>query len=335
MQKIRFGILGAARIAHKKLLPAIRAAANADVLGLASRDQERAREIAEVHGIPRIYPSYEALLDDPEIDAIYIPLPNSLHREWTIRAAEKGKHILCEKPAALNAQECEEMIAFCREHSVLFMEAFMYRFHPQHIRVREIISSGRIGEPLLIRAHFSFSLNEPSEDIRLVPELGGGALYDVGCYCINISRWYFSAEPFRVYVTAKLNEVDIASVGILEFPDGKMAIFDCALDRCWRQGCEVVGTRGKIEIPLPFNPEKEPTSLFISMDGQIMEEKIDGCDQYQLQVESFAQAILKIARFGGSQASPYPASDTLQNMRVIDACYRSMRTGVPVEVSQG
>src|SRR3954447_13087611 len=187
LSNVRWGVLSTANIGRRAVLPAIQRSRNGELVAVASRDADKARAFAADLGIPRAYASYEQLLADPEIEAVYIPLPNSMHREWTIKAAQAGKHILCEKPLGLNAAECAEMDAAARQNGVLLMEAFMYRFHPQTERVIQLIRQGAIGHPRLIHAAFTFRLSNPA-NIRLQSDLGGGSLMDVGCYCVNVSR---------------------------------------------------------------------------------------------------------------------------------------------------
>ncbi|GMV05118.1 MAG: hypothetical protein AMXMBFR53_13980, partial [Gemmatimonadota bacterium] len=229
-KRLRWGVLGTANIGRAAVNPAIRASSNGELVAVASRDGERARAFAAEHAIPRALGSYEALVEDPEVDALYVPLPNSLHREWTVRAARAGKHVLCEKPLALTEAECREMAAVAEEHGTLLMEAFMYRFHPRTERVLALVREGALGPIRAIRSAFTFRLTRP-DNIRLRPELGGGALMDVGCYCVNASRTLAGAEPAEVQAQANWTEggVDGELAGILRFPDGLLAHFDCAL----------------------------------------------------------------------------------------------------------
>jgi predicted dehydrogenase len=281
--------------------------------------------------ISNAYGSYGELLADPEIEAVYVPLPNSLHCEWTIRAAQAGKHILCEKPLALNAAECAEMEAAARQHGVLLMEAFMYRFHPQTKRVLELLRQGAVGAPRLIQAAFTFRISNPA-NIRLQPELGGGALMDVGCYCVNVSRTLFESEPIEVqaYATLGASGVDEQMVASLRFSDGRLAQFDCALTLSRRESYQVVGTDGQIDVPVAFLPGQSDTTIHVRNTQGEAAEIIRGVDEYQLMVEHFGECVR-------GQAPPrYPVSDAIANMRAIEALYRSARNRgcpEPVEVS--
>lgn len=334
--KVRWGIISTARIATNALIPAIQASEKAEVVAIASREQSKAERIANALGIETAYGSYDELFDDPEVQAVYNPLPNGLHREWTVKAAEKGKHVLCEKPLALNVSECQQMIDACREHNVLLMEAFMYRFHPRHARVKEIIASGRIGEVQLVRAGFSFYLDESeSENIRW-GKLGGGALMDVGCYCVNVSRFIFDDEPVAVQAAAHISEkfdVDKTLTGILEFPEDRFAAIDCSFNTGFRQFYEVVSTQGKIEVPDPFLPGDGSVPVFITIgesprDVDSDQEIIPGVNQYTLEVDHFSDCITT------GEPPLIPGEEGLKNMRVIEALDRSAREGRRVTLEE-
>jgi len=253
-EKIRWGILGTAQIARRAMVPALRESAMAEVVAIASRDIEKAQTFAKDLKIPKFFGSYSSLLADPEIDAVYIPLPNHLHKPWTILAAEAGKHILCEKPLALNTDECQEMIAAANANNVQLMEAFMYRYHPRILAAHQMVRDGALGDLKTIEASFTY-FKEDTTNIRFKPEMGGGALMDVGCYCVNISRLMAGREPITVH--ARLYQtstgVDNQLVGLLDFGDGLMAHFDCAMNQEGRQRCLLAGTRGYLEIPNSFN----------------------------------------------------------------------------------
>lgn len=274
-------------------------------------------------GIPKAYESYEALLDDPEIDAVYIPLPNNLHKEWVIKAAEKGKHVLCEKPAALSAQEAKEMIEACEANGVKFMEAFMYQLHPQHARVKEIISSGEIGEVKLIKSSHSFYLNNREGDIRMDKTMGGGSIYDVGSYCVQVIRHLTDSEPVKVQAIAELDEatgIDLTSTVYMKMDNGVKAMFDCSFDMINRNEYEVIGTEGKIKVPFAFRPDINGGigKVIIQNNGMTREEKIYG-DIYRMEIEQFSRAILD----GGEPA--ITTESTLKNMAVLDKCYESIQ----------
>jgi predicted dehydrogenase len=329
-RKLRWGVISTANIGRIAVNPAIQASGNSELVAVASRDPERARDFAERSGIPRYHGSYQALLEDDAVDAVYNPLPNSLHREWTIRAAEHGKHILCEKPLALSTAECEEMEAAATANGVQLMEAFMYRFHPRVQRVLDLVREGLVGDLRLIRSAFTFRLTRP-DNIRLRPELGGGALMDVGCYCVNVSRTVAGAEPVEVQAFARwtASGVDQQLAGTLRFENGLVAQFDCALDTERREMYEIVGTLGHLDVPAAFLPGTGQAEIHEvhGREAPVLH-AVPGADQYRLMVEHFADCALS----GG--ALRYPAGEAAANMRVIEALYRSARLdGRPVAVT--
>jgi len=328
-RRIRWGVLSTANIGRAAVNPAIQASSNGELVAVASRDGQRAKSFAAEHGIPQSFGSYEALLERDELDAVYIPLPNSLHREWAIRAAEAGKHVLCEKPLALDAAECAEMEAAARDHGVKLMEAFMYRFHPRTERVIELVRGGRIGDLGAVRSAFTFRLRS-SENIRLDPDLGGGALMDVGCYCVNVSRTIVGEEPVSVQATASWTDrgVDEALAGMMRFAGGAVAHFDCALTLERSESYEVAGTEGQLSVPAAFLPGVGDVDIHEVRGREgASTERVQGADEYQRMVEHFADCVL-------SDREPrYPASEAAANMRVIAALYASARTGgAPVAV---
>lgn len=321
-KKIRWGVISTANIGRKAVIPAIQASCNGEVVAVASRDPAKGEAAAEL-GIPKTYGSYEALLDSDEIDAVYIPLPNSMHREWTIRAAEKGKHILCEKPLALNAQECQVMEAAANQYGVKLMEAFMYRFHPRTEKVLEMVRSGALGELCLIHSAFTFRLTRP-ENIRLNAKLGGGSLMDVGCYCVNISRTLAGAEPVEVQAFANWSQsgVDAQMAGVLRFASGLLAQFDSSLTMERREEYQLAGTDAYLTVPTSFLPGEADTIIEERRSReQPRQYVIPGIDEYQLMVEHFADCILQ------DRAPRYSPSEAAANMRVIEALYRSARSG--------
>lgn len=336
---LQWGVLGCARIADTALIPGIQGSCNGAVLALASRNLERAEEYARRFSVARAYGSYEEILDDPEIQAVCVPLPNSLHREWTVRAAEKGKHVLCEKPIACSATEAQEMSDACRANGVLLMEAFAQRFHPQYRRVKELIRSGRIGRILRINAAMSRS-GYPAEDIRMNPEMGGGALMDLGCYCISSARYLVGGEPESVFATQEIGGtgVDERTTGTLFFPGGEICQFDTNLymeEKHFEQGCTVYGEKGSIYIPQAFSQVEllrfgrmTETSLFITDyligGGQTETITIEAVHQYRLEQEFFADRVLT------GQPMESPGEDGVAGMRVIDAVARSASTREPV-----
>ena len=330
-RKLRWGVLSTANIGRAAVIPAIQHSENGEVIAVASRDEQKGRDFAARTGIGRSYGSYEALLAARDIDAVYISLPNSLHREWSIKAAEAGKHILCEKPLALNSAECDEMAEAARRHSVVLMEAFMYRFHPQTEKVIALLREGALGEVRLIHSAFTFRVSNPA-NIRLQPELGGGSLMDVGCYCINLSRTLAGTEPVEVQATANwtASGVDGQMVGWLRFTGGLIAAFDCALTLERREYYEVGGTEGSLLVPASFLPGTGDTTIRLRQKGKSEGFlNIGGADEYRLMVEHFAGCVLegKPLRYGPSEAAA--------NMRVIEALYRSARNGGQTEKVTG
>ncbi|MBM7551583.1 Gfo/Idh/MocA family protein [Thalassobacillus pellis] len=335
MRKIRWGVLSTAGIAQKELIPAITRARNAEVAAIATgSDVGKAEGIASRFEISSVYDSYDKLLEDPEIDAVYIPLPNHLHKEWTIKAAHKGKHVLCEKPIGINAEEAEEMKKVCEENGVLLMEAFMYYFHPQHERAKEVIASGEIGDPVYMQAAFSFFMDEDKrkENIRVQKEKGGGSIYDVGCYGIHSIRQILGEEPESVHVHAKIDtdyEVETTSIGYLDFASGKKAVFESSFDMAGRDEYEIVGTKGKIQVPRAYRPDARGGEGIIRIESgnSIREEAIMG-DQYRFQVEHFSEAILN-----DDKHVAHTMENTIANMRVIEACYKSIEQNRQVNIN--
>jgi len=327
MATLRWGILSTANIATQKVIPGIRRAARNEIVAIGSRDGETARRVAERLAIPRAHASYEALLADPDVDAVYIPLPNHMHAEWSIAAARAGKHVLCEKPLALTAAEAERMIEAADAAGVHLMEAFMYRHHPSWVAVRELVASGRIGTLTAVQSWFGFHNDDPA-NIRNVREFGGGALYDVGCYCINLSRMLFGGEPLRVEGAVVRdgpagNGVDILTTGLLEFENG-IADFGCSIRAEPDQRVHVHGTEGRISIGIPFNiPPDRPTHVYVTKGGDppvapatetlTFETK----DPYAAEAERFAEAVLD------GLPTPVPPSDAVANLRVIEAVFAS------------
>ena len=254
MKKLRWGLLSTARI-NRAVIPPIRSSVRSELDAVASRDLAKAQEYAAEWHIPQAYGSYEELLADPNIDAIYNPLPNHLHAEWSIRAAEAGKHVLCEKPLALTLAEVDQMIAAAQQHNVVIAEAFMYKHHPQTLKVLDLIAQGTIGDLLLIKGAFTFQLDRP-DDVRWQPEWGGGSIWDVGCYPISFTRLAAQAEPVEVFgwqVTGSTG-IDVVFSGQMRFASGLLAQFDCGFATPYRTSMEIVGTSGAIELDSPFKP---------------------------------------------------------------------------------
>jgi len=321
---VRWGILSTANIGVRKVIPAISKAERCEVVAIASRDGERAARAADELGIPRAHDGYEALLSDPDVDTVYIPLPNSQHAAWTIAAARAGKHVLSEKPLAMTAAEAEEMVRACATEGVLLMEAFMYRLHPSWEAVRELVASGRIGRLRAVQSWFSYFNDDPN-DIRNVAELGGGALYDIGCYSINLSRMLFGGEPTRIEasVTREATGTDVLTSAILAFDDG-VATFTCSTRAERDQQVHIYGTDGRISIAIPFNiPPDRPTEVFVTSGGDppvspdTKTLTFEPADMYAIQAERFANAVLD------DRPLPIPPEDAIGNMRVIEAIFRA------------
>jgi len=322
-RRIRWGVLGTANIGRAAVNPAIVASRNGRLVAVASRSADRARAFAEANGVPSYEGSYQALLDRDDVDAVYCPLPNSEHRAWTVRAAEHGKHVLCEKPLAVSSAECLAIDAAGRVNQVVIMEAFMYRFHPRIERLLSLVREGAIGELRMIRSAFTFRLAH-MENIRMRPDLGGGALMDVGCYCVNLSRTVAGAEPIEAQAFAVWapTAVDERLVGTLSFPAGVLAQFDSALTIERRELVEVVGTDGSLSLTNAFLPGTAPVAIELRRGRDQMERiDIDGVDEYRLMVEHFADCVLE-------GATPrYDAREASQNLRAIEALYRSAKSG--------
>jgi predicted dehydrogenase len=327
MKKIRWGVLGAARIARTKVIPAMQRAQEGEVTALASRSLETARAAAAALGIPKAYGSYEELLADPDVDAVYIPLPNHLHVPWSIKAAEAGKHVLCEKPIALSAEEARTLVAARDRTGVIIQEAFMVRTHPQWLAVRDEVRGGRLGDLRAIQMAFSYFNRDP-QNVRNQAGIGGGGLMDIGCYPIVLSRFLFEAEPVRVIASMERDPefgTDRLTSALLEFPRGQ-SVFTCSTQLVPYQRTQVLGTRGRIEVEIPVNAPPDQPCRILFDDGRdalgtgIESRSFAVCDQYALQADEMARAI----RDG--RPAPVPLEDSVANMRVIDALVRSAQT---------
>lgn len=327
MEKVVWGVLGTARIATAKVIPGLQRSALCEVRAIASRSEEAARRAAASLGIPRAYGSYEALLADPEIEAVYVPLPNHLHVRWALAAARAGKHVLCEKPIALDAAEAARLVDEAGD--VLVMEAFMVRFHPQWLRARELVRAGRIGPVRAVQVFFSYS-NEDPANIRNQPEAGGGALYDIGCYALVAGRWAFEAEPRRAIALVDRDPrfgTDRTTSALLDFGEGRHLDFTVSTQCVPFQRVQICGTRGRIELEIPFNaPQGAEMRLLLddgtALDGRsVVVERLPAADQYALQGDAFSRAVRGEARL------PFDAADAVRNMRAIDALFRSERSG--------
>jgi predicted dehydrogenase len=316
MARIRWGILSTARIARQHVIPALQHAPHAEVSGLASRELARAQTVARAFDIPKAYDSYAALLADPDIDAVYIPLPNDQHVPWSLAALEAGKHVLCEKPIGMSAREGEWLLeATTRYPRLKVMEAFMYRFHPQWQSAKALVADGAIGELRSIHSFFAY-LNMDPANIRNQLAHGGGGLMDIGCYCISLSRWLFGAEPQRTWGFIEYDptfSTDRLASAVLDFGRGT-ATFTCSTQIAPFQRVQIFGTRGHIELEVPVNaPRDRPARIWHAHDDAVDEIQFEPVDQYALLVEAFAQAILE------DTPVPTPLEDAVNNMRVIDA----------------
>lgn len=324
MSKVRWGILSTANIAATKVIPAMQQGKYCEVTAIASRDLARAQAEAKQLGIPRVFGSYEELLADPHIDAIYNPLPNNLHVPWSIKALEAGKHVLCEKPIALTAGEAQRLLEASKQHPRLkVMEAFMYRFHPQWQQARRLVLEGKIGELRTIQTFFSY-FNADAYNIRNIAEVGGGTMLDIGCYAVSVARFIFNAEPQRVFGIVEYDpqlKTDRLASSILDFGRGT-STFTCSTQLVPYQRVNIFGTEGRIEIEIPFNaPPHRPCKMWYQHGDAIEEILLDVCNQYTLQGDMFAQAVLN------DTPVPTPIADAVANMQVIEAVFRSSKAG--------
>jgi predicted dehydrogenase len=322
--KINWGILSTAKIALTQIIPAMQQSDIISIAAIASRNLEKATKVAQELNIPRAYGSYEELLDDEGIDAVYIPVPNNLHVEYTIKALKAGKHVLCEKPVGMNAAEAQLLADTAKEYPHLkVMEAFMYRFHPQWLKAKEIIADGLLGEVKNIQAFFSY-YNADANNIRNKPETGGGGLMDIGCYCISFPRFITGLEPKRVIGLADTDPVmntDRITSGLLDFGSGVSASFTCSTQLEPFQRLNVFGTKGRLEIEIPVNaPGDKQTFLYLQNNREIEKIAVEPANQYKLQGEAFSNSI-----FDGASV-PTPLTDAINNMKVIDAILESAKS---------
>jgi predicted dehydrogenase len=327
-RKVKWGILGAANIAVNKVVPGMQVGEWSEVVAVASRDFSKAERAAQSLGIPKAYGSYEALLADTQVEAIYNPLPNHLHVPWSIKAADAGKHVLCEKPLSLTVAEAKTLLAARDRNRVHIGEAFMVRTHPQWLRTRGLIETGRIGELRAITGVFSY-FNRDSANVRNIPEYGGGGMMDIGCYPITTSRFAYDEEPTRVIGLVERDPdfgTDRLASAMMEFPTGQ-ATFTCSTQLVPYQRMQFLGTKGRIEIEIPFNaPRDRETRIYID-DGRdvfgtgILTEVFPVCDQYTVQGDAFSRAVR------GEGAVPCPLENAIANMAVIEAIFRSAQSG--------
>ncbi|MEJ6978938.1 Gfo/Idh/MocA family oxidoreductase [Pedobacter sp. P351] len=329
MKKIRWGILSTAKIGLEKVIPAMQAGKNCEITAIASRNPEFARAAAEQLNIEKAFGSYEELLSDPAIDAVYIPLPNHLHVPWTLKALKAGKHVLCEKPIALSAAEAQQLLDATRQYPHLkVMEAFMYRFHPQWLFVKKLVDDGTIGSVRAIQAFFSY-YNTDSNNIRNKKELGGGSLMDIGCYCISQSRFILGKEPVSVLGNIEYDpqmEIDFLASAIMDFGICK-SVFTCSTQLTPSQSFRIYGTEGIIEIEIPVNiPPNEKSRIWLQRNHNKEEILFEPYNQYTLQAEIFSKAILDYTNV------PTPLEDGVNNMKVIEAIKKSNETGQSVKI---
>jgi predicted dehydrogenase len=326
--KVRWGVLGVAAIAVKKVIPAMQLGERTEVVAIASRDLSRAQKAAGELGIPRAYGSYEELLADPDIDAVYNPLPNHLHVPWSVRAAEANKHVLCEKPLALTTEEAKALIRVRNAIGVKIGEAFMVRTHPQWLRAREVVGSGAVGELRAITSTFSYFNRDPN-NIRNMPEIGGGGIMDIGCYPITVSRFLYDREPDRVMALIDYDpelKTDRLASAILDFAPGQ-ASFTCSTQLVPHQRMQILGTKGRIEMEIPYNiPPDRPSRIFIDDGSELggrsaRVEEFPAADQYTIQGDAFSRAIQE------NEPVPVPLENALSNMAVIEAVLRSGASG--------
>lgn len=322
MTKIRWGVLSTARIGREKVIPAMQAGKLCEVVAIASRNKEQGKKVAELLNIPVAYDSYEELLSDPQIDAVYIPLPNHMHVEWAIKSLKAGKHVLCEKPIGLSTAEAIQLLNTSLERPHLkIMEAFMYRHHPQWIQAKKMVDDGMIGELKTIESFFSYYNTDPS-NIRNKKDIGGGGMMDIGCYCTSLSRFIFGKEPVSVWGNIDYDpelQTDRMASGILDFSNGN-ATFTCSTQLVPYQRVNILGTKARIEIEIPFNaPTDKPTRMWLHSKENTEEIIFDTINQYTIQGDLFSKAILN------NEPVPTPLEDAINNMKVIDTVFESAR----------
>ena len=333
--RIRWGILGNATIARKCVIGAIQKSRNGTVHALGTRSPDGAAAVAAKNGIGKVYDNYDAVLADPAVDAVYVPLPNHMHLPWTLKALSAGKHVLCEKPLACNVREALKMAEQAKASGLLLMEAFMYRFHPRSRRIKELVDQGAIGKPCLVRSAFCFHMDDDilqsNGNVRLKPEMGGGALLDVGCYSVSVARWLMDAEPTAVQAQAIYHPagVDLHLVGTLRFGQDKLAVLEASFICALQQTYTIVGSHGAIDLPHnAFIPWEKNAAYILRQKDEAAgkEHLIPGADEYRLMVEHFSDAIL------GRTVLDYKPDDSIANMRALDGLSQAAKTGVTVNL---
>lgn len=329
-KRIQWGILGAATIAVEQVIPAMLKSQHCSVMAIASRDRDKAERTAKNFRIPKCYGSYQELLENPTIEAVYIPLPNHLHVKWALKALRAGKHVLVEKPIALSSIEAQKLLEESEKHPKLkAMEAFMYKFHPQWIKAKQLVDTGEIGKLKTVQSSFSFFEDNPKSIVNSKP-FGGGSLMDIGCYSISISRYLFGAEPKNAMANIEHHpqfKVDTLASGILEFEEGSSSFF-CATQLTENQQVQIFGTDGSITFEIPFNPPKDrPTKIWLVKQDKRTPIGFEICDQYTLQADAFSRAIL------GDKKVPIGLGDAINNMVVIEKLKESHRLGKRVNLA--
>lgn len=338
VSQLRWGVLGTADIARAQVVPAIQSSRNGRVFAVAGRDAARTAGFAADLDIARTFDTYSALLASSDVDAVYIPLPNSLHAEWALRAADAGKAVLCEKPLALNALEAQRVVDAFAARRVPLMEGFMYRFHPQNVHVKQLVADGAVGDVREVRAHLSVDIMDAAAggNVRFDARLGGGSLLDMGCYAVNVARRIFGEEPAAAMGSLDIDPatgVDLSAAALLEFSGGRTASISSSFKAGGQGTYQIIGTKGTIEVPRAIIPGMgsrigETLVVLVDADGRRAETLFDATDHYRLMVEAFADAVLS------GREVPYPPRDAVNNLRVLDAIAASARSGMRVEVSR-
>jgi len=324
---LNLGVISTANIAVDRVVPALKKSGLVEVKAIASRDINRSKRWAEKLKIDKYYGNYDEMLKSTEIDAVYIALPTGMHFEWTIKSLLKGKHVICEKPLALTSEDVRQMIKLSREQKLVLMEAFMYRYHPRNLKVFEMVKNGEIGEIKTIESSFSYVLDD-QDNYLMSKELGGGSLYDVGCYCVNVSRMITSLEPKEVFGTLNNTKtmVDETFAGIMRFPFGILSSFQVSMDEEPRYFYRVIGNKGLIEVPWAFVSFEKPTYIVLQKNEKMEKIKFEGANEYLLEFEDFARAILK------KNPLMYDIEDSLKNAYALESLMKSAQEGKPVRV---
>jgi predicted dehydrogenase len=328
-EPLRWGILSTARIIEE-LLPGFAAAPDAELRAVASRDGGRARAYADANGLAVAYSSYDELLEDQAIDCVYIPLPNSLHGEWVEAALRVGKHVLCEKPLTATAAEAEALFELAAERDLVLMEAFMYRHHPKARKLRELVVDGEIGAPVAVRSRFHFKVDDPATDIRYRPDMAGGALRDVGCYCVSMANYLADAAPVEVGARARFaaSGVDEVLAATLYYPSGALAVFDCGMRGPLDVGVEVLGERGRAIVAMPWYAHSEPLTLEVESDAGTRTIATAGDNAYQLEIENFCAAVR------GERPPEITRAETVRNLETIERILAAAQADAPIQTQR-